>query len=365
MEPEVRRPPARFHEIDLLRFVAALSVVLYHYTFRNYAAGHYSPIPPSPLSAATKYGFLGVQLFFIISGYVMLLSAQGKTVRQFFVSRAARLYPAFWVACTLTFLTKLLWGTGGADAHMAPELAAVPWWQYAFNLTMLPEFFGVPALDGVYWSLTVEITFYFLVSLLLGYRLLHRLDWCLAGWLLYAALPGRFRLASPFATLLLPAYAPYFAAGMLFFLLQQPGGRRWHRLALLLLAYVLAVRSALDYSVFLTRYLHGDYSRPLVVGLVTGCFLVFGLLTLRLVSLRPRPWLRVAGALTYPLYLLHNDIASVAFHRLYGPVSGGWLLATALALMLGAAYLVHVLAERPLSQWLRQKLPGWLRYFDA
>ncbi len=70
MEPEPRQPPLRFYEIDLLRFLAALSVVLYHYTYRGYMADHYSPVPFVGIGRFTKYGYLGVELFFLISGYV-------------------------------------------------------------------------------------------------------------------------------------------------------------------------------------------------------------------------------------------------------------------------------------------------------
>ncbi len=116
MEQESRKAPTRFYEIDLLRFLAALSVVIYHYTFRAYGVGNLSPIPYLEMSRFTRYGYLGVELFFIISGYVILLSVQGKTVRQFFISRVQRLYPAFWVACTLTFLVVRIWGNGSTNA---------------------------------------------------------------------------------------------------------------------------------------------------------------------------------------------------------------------------------------------------------
>ena len=115
MEPEPHKASIRFYEIDLLRFLAALSVVFYHYTYRGFTQGNYSPLEFPEIGRVTRYGYLGVELFFIISGYAVLLSAQGKTVRQFFLSRITRLYPAFWVACTLTFTVKRLWGTHTED----------------------------------------------------------------------------------------------------------------------------------------------------------------------------------------------------------------------------------------------------------
>lgn len=135
MEPEVRKAPVRFYEIDLLRFIAAISVVFFHYTYRGYAADNYSPIPFLEIGHFTRYGYLGVQLFFVVSGYVILLSVQGKTLRQFFLSRITRLYPAFWVAVTLTFLVKHFF----TDTTMPPVLHAGVG-QYVFSMTMFQEF---------------------------------------------------------------------------------------------------------------------------------------------------------------------------------------------------------------------------------
>ncbi|HEX8659294.1 MAG TPA: acyltransferase family protein, partial [Hymenobacter sp.] len=94
MEPEPRKLPIRLYEIDLLRFLAALSVVIYHFTFFGKRNAQYNPLYFDELGEVTRYGYLGVHLFFMISGYVVLLSAQGKTIRQFFLSRISRLYPA-------------------------------------------------------------------------------------------------------------------------------------------------------------------------------------------------------------------------------------------------------------------------------
>lgn len=127
MEPKPPKLPARFYEIDLLRFVAAISVVWVHYTFMNVSRPDYNPLAFPEFVPVSKYGYLGVELFFIISGYVVLLSAQGKTVRQFFVSRVTRLYPAYWFACTLTFLVKIIWGAGtNTSLSMSDNLGAGP-----------------------------------------------------------------------------------------------------------------------------------------------------------------------------------------------------------------------------------------------
>ena len=85
----------RFYELDLLRFFAAMAVVLYHYLFRG-QQGDYIPVRFTNLEDYAQYGYLGVNLFFMISGFVISLSAESRTARQFVISRVVRLYPAFW-----------------------------------------------------------------------------------------------------------------------------------------------------------------------------------------------------------------------------------------------------------------------------
>jgi peptidoglycan/LPS O-acetylase OafA/YrhL len=95
----------RVNEIDFLRFFAALMVVFFHYSFRGYAADGMSTMPYPLLAPVAKYGYLGVELFFLISGFVILMTASTGSLKKFIVSRFARLYPAFWACCTVTFLT--------------------------------------------------------------------------------------------------------------------------------------------------------------------------------------------------------------------------------------------------------------------
>ncbi|RZL04608.1 MAG: acyltransferase, partial [Hymenobacter sp.] len=243
MEPELRQPPIRYGEIDLLRFLAALAVVFFHFTFRGFHADQLSPVEYPVLGSVFKYGYFGVDLFFLISGYVVLLSAQGKTLGQFFTSRVTRLFPAYWVACTFTFVVVRLFGPAPHTPGWSPILDA-PVHEYLVSMTMLQRFFGVPDLDGVYWTLSIELVFYFLVALLISFGWLRHLLLVLAGWLMYCAVIGPVDNGSPFAFLLFPRVAPFFIAGMAFYLLQTSQAARWKLYGLLLVAYLLCLRAA-------------------------------------------------------------------------------------------------------------------------
>ena len=364
MEPTPHKLPIRFYEIDLLRFIAAISVVIYHYTFIGTSRPDYNPLIFPAFVPITKYGYLGVELFFIISGYVVLLSAQGKTVRQFFVSRVTRLYPAYWVACTLTFLVKLIWGAGTNASLPMSDTLGVTLTQYVYNMTMFQHFLGIRDMDGPYWSLAVEITFYFLISLLMGYYLLRYVDWFLLLWLGYVALPKVAYSGTLFAELFFRGYAPYFIAGMLFYLLQQPNGRTRLRYALLAIAYLLGIKSGINQANELTGAYHVVMSPTVTVLIITVFFLVFGLVAARKVNLGNHGWLKWAGALTYPLYLLHSDIAFIAFHHLKGTTNKYVLLVGAVTGMLVLAFLTYRFVEKPFGKYLGIHLNRWLARLD-
>lgn len=353
MELELHKQPIRYYEIDLLRFLAALSVVLFHYTFSGYEAHQVSHVSFSTLGFVTKYGYLGVELFFMISGYVVLLSAQGKTVRTFLHSRITRLYPAFWVACTTTFLVERIWGVESSKSQFSVGVG-----QYLYNMTMLHEFFGVASIDGAYWSLTVEITFYFIVSLLIAYQLMPQLDLFLGLWILYivAAMLSPAFGASPsssgFFYLFFPRYAPLFIAGILFYLLQVPKKRTRLRYGLLIATYSLALRNGVNQAKELTIDYDQYFSPIVVVSCITLFFLIFLLITFQKLNLIRFTWLKWLGAITYPLYLLHENIGYIIFN-LIGPLMNKYiLLAGMIVSMVGLSYIINIFVEKRYSRKL-------------
>ena len=153
----------RLQLLDYGRFAAAFSVLLYHYTFNGFRNGKISSIGPVDfITYVTHFGKIGVEFFFIISGYVIYYSAQNKTPGEFAFSRIKRLYPAFWFAVFFTSLFAFLWGRGTVMEVSAPQILA--------NLTMVPELFGYKNVDGAYWTLVYELKFYLLVFLVLFFQ---------------------------------------------------------------------------------------------------------------------------------------------------------------------------------------------------
>ncbi|WP_407304634.1 acyltransferase family protein [Acinetobacter sp.] len=94
---------ARQNELDLLRVIAALSVFIFHYTdsfnyVNNIVPGNFG------IGVFFRYGYMGVPLFFVISGYVVTMTAMNKSFTEFVISRISRLYPVFWLSCIIAFM---------------------------------------------------------------------------------------------------------------------------------------------------------------------------------------------------------------------------------------------------------------------
>lgn len=332
----------RVNEIDLLRFLAALAVVIFHYAFRGYAADDRTTMPYPLLEPLARYGHLGVELFFMISGFVILMTASRADLRAFIVSRITRLYPAFWACCTITFVSILLLGNGHYNASVV---------QYLANMTMLSGFVGVPSIDGVYWSLFVEIHFYVMVAAIVALRQVHRAQLLLLGWLA-ATVALEFYPVSPLRRLLLADYATYFISGALCFLIWQTGAARV-RLAGLAVCLVLAIHQTLQSVPRFEAHYDTTLSASVIIALVTGFHAAMLLVALgRTGWIGLRSWAQV-GALTYPLYLLHQYVGFMIFNRLYPALDPHLVFWGTVVLMLAASYAIHRYVERPLSPLLR------------
>ncbi len=339
----------RLRALDALRLLAALAVLAFHFTARDHTRwGALTGDVFPHLSAVTAYGYAGVHLFFVVSGVVITASAGGRGLAAFVASRVSRLYPAYWAAVLLTATLRWAW-PGFGDRTPA---------QVAVNLTMFQDLFGVPRVDGVYWTLWVEMQFYLLVAVLLLVGWSRRRLLVAATWV--PALCTAVVLAVPRAAgvVTLLGYAPLFAAGIVLHVLHRDGPtvRRW-----LLLALTTAQAALL--AAFAQAPAVGDLvsrtpvSPVVLAAVVTGCVgLVAVTVLVPRVRAVDRRWLTAAGALTYPLYLTHEYVGW-ALIEVLAPHTGRWVtLALAVTGCLVLARAVHRLVERPLQRPLR----SWL-----
>jgi len=346
----------RLYEIDLLRITAALAVVLYHYTFSGYAR-HLTAIAFPAVSTVTRYGYLGVDMFFVISGFVVLLSAWGRRPHEFVISRIVRLYPAYWVAVTITAIVAITLSHG---------LFKVTPTQYVANLTMFNALRNIGNVDVVYWTLWAEIRFYLLVFVL-AWTGITRVRVITVLWLWLAAtavMEARILPAGPAGKIDLivqSQWSHYFIAGMALCLIYRTGFS-WPLGAVLAIAYGNAVYQAINFAHRVSDRYHQALHPPVIIAVITVIFVVTTLIAFRVTRRLGRPWFAVAGALTYPLYLIHAYNGFVLFNLL-GGAANRWVLLVAMVTGMGcAAYAIHRLVEVPFGPRLKRAL---IRLADA
>ena len=340
----------RLGMLDAMRLFAALSVLAFHYTARN--SPGWDGAPPASLAGVgqwASYGRLGVPLFFVISGFVMLMSAWGKDVPSFVASRVGRLFPAYWVAVAFSIVLVLrVWPENPAFlGHPITTSGGL------LNFTMFQTAFGVPDVDGPYWTLWYEARFYALIGVLMviGITRARVLAFC-ALWPVIGAVAAGAQ-ANMLSTVLMPDYAPFFAGGMLLYLLYRDG----HDLGTWLLLGLQGV-IALNYTVsvypgLLTLETPYPPSKALIALATAACFGLVALVTLTPLARIDMRWMAVAGALTYPLYLVHENLGWYVIHLMRDQVSPWTAVLCATGAALVAAVALHHLVEKPLGPRLR------------
>lgn len=332
----------RFAGLDLLRLFAALAVVLFHFGYAGAGRGMMQTSFPV-LAGPAQYGFLGVDLFFLISGFVIAASAQGRTWREFTLSRLLRLYPAYVACMTVTALVLLL-------ANGSPTVSAQLW---LANLTMLAPALGHPFMDGAYWSIVIEIIFYGWVAVLVAAGIFERrLMTILAVWLALAFLNECFFQSRALRLALCTEYAALFASGILFQRIMA-GERRNIAWLLLGFAFGLGAMHAFETERIFAR-LYGDtISLPVLFVLHAG---IYGLFLAALAASRWIPASRTIlaiGALTYPLYLVHQQAGYLLIDTLSATTGAAPALALTVALLIAFAHVVSTWIEPAARRTLR------------
>lgn len=331
---------ARVLELDALRGLAALAVVAFHYTtFYQQEIGH-----SHPLGFGFAAGNYGVHLFFLISGFVIFMTLERtRSAMDFVVSRFSRLFPAYWAALAVTAL--VVYTLGLERQRLAPGEALS-------NLTMVQDFFGMPLLDGSYWTLQVELFFYAQMLLWYALGLLGRIRWIVLLWLTMAvgyALTERMHVHFSYTAreLLILRHIPFFAIGVLFYRIWSGAPGRGVDIALIALS-LLAI--------------HIAYASPYFWAAL-ACTAIFALLLLG--ALR---WLRAApfaffGGISYSLYLLHQAIGFALIYRLeHMGVPAALSVAIVAGGMILAAWALTRWVERPamhaIRAWWRTRRPA-------
>ena len=328
----------RISELDALRGIAAIGVMIYHFTTRF---GQMYP-RTQPLIGEFPWGEHGVALFFMLSGYVIFMTLERtRSVGEFAIGRFSRLFPAFWTCMLLTYVVVRILGLPGQEATLR---------DLGFNFTMMPKLFRAMPVDGVYWSLEFEWWFYGGMAVLFALGAFRSMSRVLVGWMVLAIISHvvltyghegalYYRLMGKLKVLASLEFLHLFAIGMTFFDVHRSGvWTKGHALVLALCGVMVVWTSS-----------------PLAAAIVfaLAAILHFGTIgRMPWLNAKPLTWF---GLISYPLYLVHQNIGYILLRHFDAK---GWdpHLGVALACIgsIGLAALITQCVELPVMHFIRE-----------
>jgi peptidoglycan/LPS O-acetylase OafA/YrhL len=332
----------RLQGLDALRGLAALAVVLYHYTF-GYAhvVGKHTP----GLHLMATDGHFGVYLFFIISGFVIFMTLERSAkAADFSVSRFARLWPPYLACAGLTSLVIVA-------LHFNPQHLTVR--DALLNVLMLNKLIGNVSIDLSYWTLTYEVLFYAGAAIIFFGLKIKRIEWACLAWLgvAFVARVSSFNEHHLRAGVLLGVdFCHFFVMGMMIYLIYQRRAT-WLTWSTVVLAFAMT--------------LFGPAWNPGALKLwqfmlMTGVFAV----VVWLIAERKILFLNIApllflGEISYSLYLVHQIAGYWVIKQLEAM---GWgpdyailvAILCAIVVATGVRKWVEVPAQKAIRGWYQQ-----------
>ena len=301
-DTEFTRPKlGRILYLDGLRGIAILLVLLFH------AYSRWPEIIPFgdrfakfPLFA---HGWLGVNLFFLISGYVIYLTLdKPRSAMNFFVRRWLRLFPAMLVCSLIIYFSAAFFfeRPAGMPAFrdLLPGLSFIEpiWWR---------KLLGPPqgALEGAFWSLYVEVKFYLLAGFFYFVFGEKKMIWMLCivffSSLAVPVIGNSFpdldlSLANQILFILSAKHFGWFAAGSLFYLYA-----RQQRIHVLISAIAIGLASSIALN---------QGPGVVLAGMLIVLLFTMSILNKRMQTILTTPGLLTLGFASYPLYLLHENM---------------------------------------------------------
>lgn len=343
--------------IDALRIVAATLVAIFHLGTAWYAlvSGSIEAVPFPELVPLTRNGWVGVDIFFVISGFVIAHSANGATSAGFARSRFLRLVPGAWICASITLTLAL-----ATRLATAGELAL----PYANAVLFVPV---GPWIDCVYWTLGIELAFYGVIFVLLFLGAWHRMPLVVGALGIASAafnviivldpsfMPKELERATQ---LLLLQEGCLFALGTFLWLSLTQAATRLR----LTMIVVLLAGCALEVVAQNANFMHmirveGGVLAPLTVFLAAMTALVASVVwNERLIAAlgrRGAGFMRTVGLATYPFYLLHNVSGPLLLRCL---VDAGLPRIPALIATVAAVMALSLLVTRTAEPRLRRLL---------
>lgn len=333
----------RIDSLQALRGLAALLVAGLHlYGNAAFATGYTGPF------ALFRHGAAGVDLFFVLSGFIICHTANrkpGQAPAAFLTGRFWRIVPPYWLVLALTVALAVAWAAASGDANKVPTLRTLV---VSALLLPYPDYVIV-----ITWTLSMEVLFYLLFAATFLRRGRGTFFLAMAAWVVVSQFVEYQRgMESPFFAVALHSSALEFLFGALIAEAMRRGPLRATGPALaaglaLFAAHLLGAFTALD----------GVIGREIVPG-IPAALLVYGALGWRRRVLGP---IVLLGEASYILYLIHlltyallrRPLSGLLGTEVYGSTFG---MALMLAAAIGLAITACLLLERPYHAWYRRRL---------
>ncbi len=323
----------RLYVLDGLRGIAALLVVVFHYTTM------FPVFYPDALMPAFTFpiGQFGVHLFFMISGFVILMTLEKRGASAGFVkARFFRLYPIFWVCILITATIMVVAPPPGHHQTLQ---------QILVNFTMVEEYVKIKPVDGVYWSLTYELGFYFFMFWVFRLKLEKWLDWITGFWILGTVF---FALLEPYIPhplhylLVFNNYGSLFAAGLLLY-------RIYSKVA-------SPARTGLLVAAILAQFMPtwGEAIQESLMQLISVAALagIFSLaLFTKALNYLGGSLFVFLGRISYPLYLIHQMVGYALINAMQQSGIGWWAsVSLAFVVAIGIASALTLMIDEPVRR---------------
>lgn len=350
-----------FSNLDILRMLAALWVVMAHYFSLgpDMARTSFTKIDGF-MGAFADVGYIGVPIFFALSGFLIAYVSENRDAASFVRSRILRLIPTFWVCMTLSFIIIALFGS-----DVMPSLTL-----WLANLTLLPQIFGHTFVDGVYWTLFFEFVFYGWVFVFIVFDVFHRhILKISAAWL--AICLGQFAFPIGGAAgalldyLLIADYGCAFIVGLLFWHGRKHGFAAIHVLLLTgaSIGLALGIQQMSADNELIANQVMMPYNGAYALGLLVIVSLAAGL-WLPQIQFGKAHW-ALLGAISYPLYLLHQEIGYIFLSTSFAaqmPIAASALM---LAITTVIAWQAHSYWQKPIHNLLDRLITPVIELFSA
>ncbi len=323
-----RQTSPHYVYLDFLRFAAAIMVMLYHYSTANYVSEHWQIGTKAaigtnladyrPLMPYFSTGWIGVDIFFVISGFVIALSAEGRDVKNFVQSRVLRLYPVIVIGTIIAMTVSLLYSQTNWETILLLSFK---------QIVIFPKGEWI---DGVFWTLVVEVAFYVAITLIIYLGMYNKIETIVTCWSLMTLAISLITLlsylsdvselhliyrfgVSYFSRIILVSTGPYFCVGILVYIVARSG------LSLKRAVLLAGSAAACLINIYLAssddEFIQKGYATAFVP-MIIWSFAVIGIAFSAWSGIsspggaRVRTIARWVGLMTFPLYLIHNSLGA-------------------------------------------------------